>query len=107
MKTPNPVAVALMLKMQIAPEDHRRVTLECLDLFASLKLKPSHYKLISDLILSHLKLTTDEMKDLEIDISGLDMPKQEAIMEIITGWKKEQFEQGREQGREQGHEHPL
>jgi hypothetical protein len=47
-RNPNPVAVALMMKMQIAPEDYRRVTLECLDLFVSLKLKPSHYRLISD-----------------------------------------------------------
>jgi flagellar biosynthesis/type III secretory pathway protein FliH len=81
--------------------------LECLDLFVSLKLKPSHHRLISDLILSDLKLTADEMRDLEIDISKLDMPKQEAIMGIMMGWKEEKFEQGCQKGLELGLEQGI
>jgi predicted ATPase len=42
------------------------------------------------------------MRDLEIDISKLDMQKQEAIMGIKMGWKEEQFEQGCQNGLEQG-----
>lgn len=46
----NPVASALMAKMNIAPEDRPRVKFECLRLLATLRLDPARMQLISGFI---------------------------------------------------------
>lgn len=47
---PNPVASALMAKMNITPEERPRVKAECLRLLATLRLNPAKTKLISGFI---------------------------------------------------------
>ena len=61
---PNPVAAALMAKMQIAPADRTKVKLECLRLLATLRLDPARTKLISGFVDSYLKLTAQETQEL-------------------------------------------
>jgi hypothetical protein len=46
-RNPNPVASALMTKMQVAPKDRPRVKLECLRMLATLKLDKARATLIS------------------------------------------------------------
>lgn len=46
----NPVASALMAKMNIAPEERRQVKLECLRLMATLRLDRAKMQLISGFV---------------------------------------------------------
>src|SRR5437879_3878129 len=60
LRTPNPVASALMSKMQIAPEDRPRVKLECLRMLATLRLDRARATLIGTFMDSYLRLTGSE-----------------------------------------------
>ncbi|MFW6360042.1 MAG: Rpn family recombination-promoting nuclease/putative transposase, partial [Chroococcales cyanobacterium] len=55
LRQPNPVAAALMAKMQIAPEDRPRVKLECLRMLATLQLDPARTQLISGFVDTYLR----------------------------------------------------
>jgi len=90
----NPVAAALMSKMRIAQEDRPRVKLECLLLLTTLKLDPSRVKMISGFIDAYLQLTSDEMDEYRREVSKLDKPDQEAVVEYETSWHRE----GRREG---------
>jgi hypothetical protein len=59
-RTPNPVASALMTKMRIAPEDRPRVKLECLRMLATLKLDKARSTLIGAFMTNYLNLTARE-----------------------------------------------
>ena len=52
----NPVASALMAKMNIAPEDRPRVKSECLRLLATLRLDSARVQMISGFIDTYLRL---------------------------------------------------
>lgn len=56
----NPVASALMAKMNIAPSDRPRVKSQCLRLLATLRLDPARMQLISGFIDTYLRLTVQE-----------------------------------------------
>ena len=67
----NPVASALMTKMQIAKADRPKVKLECLRMLATLKLNPAKTKLISGFIDTYLKLTASEEKLLQQNLDKI------------------------------------
>jgi len=104
---PHPIAAALLLKMGVAPEDHRRVTLICLDMLYSLQLQAAHHKVVSRLILLYSKLTYADIRELEIELSKYNKSKREAIMEVMTDWKKDLIKQGVKKGVEQGIEQGI
>jgi hypothetical protein len=56
----NPVAAALMAKMQIQPQDRPTVKLECLRLLTTLRLDPARMQLISGFIDTYLRLNAQE-----------------------------------------------
>jgi hypothetical protein len=60
LQQPNPVAAALMAKMQIDPVDRPRVKAECLRLLVTLKLDLARMQLISGFVDTYLTLTVDE-----------------------------------------------
>jgi hypothetical protein len=98
----NPVATALMAKMNIAKQDRRRVKYECLRLMSSLNLDPAKMKLISGFIDTYLRLSPEEENLLKAEIATMEPTQQEVIMEIVTSWMEEGLQQGREQGIQQG-----
>ena len=57
---PNPLAVALMARMRIAPADRVRVKLECLRLLIGLGLDPAQQRLIGAFVGIYLPLTATE-----------------------------------------------
>ncbi len=57
---PNPVATALMAKMQIGSAERPRVKAECLRLRVTLRLDPVRMQLISGFVDNYLKLTPEE-----------------------------------------------
>jgi hypothetical protein len=56
----NPVAAALMAKMDIAPEDRPKVKAECLRLLVTLQLDPAKSLLISSFIDTYLRMSQTE-----------------------------------------------
>ncbi len=101
-KHENPVASALMAKMQIAPQDRPKVKLECLRLLVTLKLNPAKMQLISGFVDSYLRLNREENTHFERELEKEQPKKQEAMMEIVTSWMLEGMEKGLEKGLEQG-----
>ncbi|MBD1882048.1 DUF4351 domain-containing protein [Coleofasciculus sp. FACHB-T130] len=94
---PNPVASALMAKMNIEPSDRRRVKFECLRLLATLRLDPAKMQLISGFIDTYLRLSTEQERLLRADIARMEPTEQEVIMRIVTSWMEEGIEQGKQQ----------
>ncbi len=94
----NPVATALMSKMNIAKQDRRQVKYECLRLMSRLNLDPAKMKLISGFIDTYLRLSPEEENLLKAEIATMEPTQQKVIMEIVTSWMEEGIQQGREQG---------
>jgi hypothetical protein len=92
---PNPVASALMTKMNIAPEDRPRVKLKCLRMLATLKLDPARTELIGVFMNSYLRLTANEMNVYNRELQALEPEKKEFIMEVINEWTEMGSVQGR------------
>jgi hypothetical protein len=66
LKQPNPVASALMSKMNFKSEERVKVKLECLRMLATLQLNPAKMQLISGFIDTYLRLNQAEEKQFKI-----------------------------------------
>jgi hypothetical protein len=99
---PNPVAAALMAKMNIAPEDRPRVKLECLRMIATLKLDPARVRLLSGFVDSYLRLDAAEQQVFALNLEEAGLAEKEDVMEIVTSWMEEGIEKGLALGREEG-----
>ena len=95
----NPVATALMSKMNIAPAERPQVKFECLRLLATLRLDPARMRLISGFIDTYLRLSAEEQLLLQADLARIEPREQEVVMQIVTSWMEEGIEQGIEQGK--------
>ena len=93
----NPVASALMAKMNIVPEDRPRVKFECLRLLATLRLDPARMQLISGFIDTYLKLNAAEEKIFQTEIDRISSVEQEVVMKIVTSWMEQGLQQGRQE----------
>ncbi len=94
----NPVAVALMAKMNVNPEDRARLMSECMRMLVTLKLSPARTVLIGSFLEQYLKLSAQQMKQFERVIETFPRDEQEAIMEMTTTW----FKQGKKEGEQLG-----
>ncbi|MBE9146425.1 DUF4351 domain-containing protein [Planktothrix mougeotii] len=95
---PNPVAAALMAKMDFQPQERVRVKLECLRMLVTLQLNPAKIELISGFIDTYLRLNVTEEQQLETELKQANLVEEEQIMEIVTSWMEKGIEQGLEQG---------
>ncbi|MEW6491842.1 MAG: DUF4351 domain-containing protein [Cyanobacteriota bacterium] len=98
---PNPVASALMAKMQMEPQERPTVKIECLQLLASLGLNSAQIQLISGFIDTYLKLSQSEQARFQAELDRIEPRKQEEVMEIVTSWMEEGLQRGRLEGRRQ------
>jgi hypothetical protein len=94
LRTPNPVASALMTKMRIAPEDRPSVKLECLRMLATLKLDRARATLIGTFMNSYLRLTAAENAVYNREVEAIAPPEREVVMKLTNEW----IEQGEAQG---------
>ncbi len=94
----NPVASALMTKMQIATEDRPKVKAECLRLLITLKLDPAKMQLISGFIDVYLNLDESEEQVFRTELGTINSKDREQVMEIVTSWMKTGIKQGRQEG---------
>ncbi len=95
---PNPVAAALMAKMDFQPQERVRVKLECLRMLVTLQLNPAKIELISGFIDTYLRLNTAEEEELNTELKQANLVEEEQIMEIVTSWMEKGIEKGIEQG---------
>ncbi|QFS51815.1 Rpn family recombination-promoting nuclease/putative transposase [Nostoc sphaeroides] len=89
---PNPVAAALMSKMNIRREERPQVKAECLRLLATLKLDPARMQLISGFVDTYLRLDTTEEQVFQAAIDTMGLTEREEIMEIVTSWEQKALE---------------
>nr|WP_019503851.1 DUF4351 domain-containing protein [Pleurocapsa sp. PCC 7319] len=90
----NPIASALMTKMQIAPEDRPQVKAECLRLLVTLKLDPAKMQLISGFIDTYLSLNEAEEQAFRDEIGTIESEEREEVMQIVTSWMRTGIQQG-------------
>jgi Domain of unknown function (DUF4351)/Putative transposase, YhgA-like len=93
----NPVATALMSKMNIATAERRQVKFECLRLLATLRLDSARMRLISGFIDTYLRLNAEEERLLQVDIDSIEPREKEAVMQIVTSWMEEGISQGKQE----------
>ncbi|MEO0646637.1 MAG: DUF4351 domain-containing protein, partial [Cyanobacteria bacterium J06650_10] len=103
----NPIAAALMAKMQIAPEDRPKVKAECLRLLVTLKLDPARMQLIIGFVDTYLKLTPAEESVFETALEQVAPDTRGRVVEILTSWERRGIEKGREEGREEGRQSQI
>jgi flagellar biosynthesis/type III secretory pathway protein FliH len=103
----NPVATALMAKMQIAPRDRPKVKVQCLRVLATLRLDPAKSGLIGAFIENYLRLNANEIKQYQQELAKLPVAEKEATMKLMTSWEQKGIEEGLRQGLEQGLEQGL
>ena len=95
----NPVAAALMSKMNIAQEDRPRVKLECLRLLVSLELDPARMELISGFVDTYLNLDAQEEQAFQSQLGTINLEEQEQIMQLTTSWEQRGIAKGLQEGR--------
>ena len=98
----NPIASALMAKMQIVPEDRPKVKAQCLRLLVTLKLDPAKMQLISGFIDIYLNLDEAEEQVFQTELGTIESEEREQVMQIVTSWMRTGIEQGRQEGLEEG-----
>jgi len=85
----NPVAAALMSKMQFAPEERPQVKAECLRILATLRLDPARTRLISGFVDTYLRLNQQEEQVFQAAVDKLEVTEREGIMQIVTSWAEQ------------------
>jgi hypothetical protein len=85
----NPVASALMAKMNIPRKDPPKVILLCLPLLATLKLDPAKTLLISGFVDTYLRLNGQEERILLNGLQSIDPVERKSVMEFVTSWMEQ------------------
>lgn len=93
----NPVAAALMAKMNIPVKERPQVKAECLRLLTTLKLDPARMQLISKFIDVYLDLNSAEKEIFKATVDKIGLSKEEVYMEITTSWGREAAQKTREE----------
>ncbi len=102
MNQSNPVASALMSKMQMDTQERPMVKLVSLQLLSRLGLNPAQVQLISGFIDTYLRLNAEEEAVFQQQLARIAPVEQEEVMEIVTSWMEEGIQRGRVEGRLEG-----
>lgn len=87
--TTNPVAIALMARMRIAPNDRWRVKAASLRLLVGARLSPSQQRIISQFMDVYLPLQAAEREAFQAEVASFATVEREAVMDIVTSWQRE------------------
>lgn len=101
-KHENPIAAALMAKMNIVREDRARVKSECLNLLSKLKRNPAESRLIGEFVDTYLRLSTYEMTEYENLQNRLHENERKELVKMTTSWERKGIKQGLQRGLEKG-----
>ncbi len=96
LRHPNPVAAALLSKMDYSQEEKVRVKVEFLKMLVRLKLDPARMQLLAGFFDSYLVLTREEEAQVQAQLAR-ELPLEEVaqMTEILTSWHKRGMEEGR------------
>ncbi len=92
---PNPVASALMAKMQISAVDRPLVKAECLRLLVSLELDPARIQLISTFVSTYLRLNATDALRFEQRVAEFIPPQKEQAVRLLNEWQLKGIELGK------------
>jgi Domain of unknown function (DUF4351) len=98
----NPIATALMSKMNIAPADRVKVKVEMLRLFSTMKLNREKMTIVAKMMNSYLKLTSEEQRKVRSDVKKFEPKRKKVVMEYLNIWEQAGFDKGIKQGTQQG-----
>jgi hypothetical protein len=94
LNNPNPIAAALMSKMNFTKEERAKVKLECLRMLVTLQVDPARMQLISGFVDTYLRLNKTENEIFETQLKEIGLVEEEKIMEIVTSWMERGIETG-------------
>lgn len=94
----NPVAAALMAKMNIPREERPQVKAECLRLLITLRLDPARMQLISGFVGVYLDLNAAEEEVFKATADRMGLTNEEVYMEMVTSWEREGIKTERRAG---------
>jgi hypothetical protein len=97
-QTPNPIASALMAKMNIAPAERAKVKLECFRLLVTLKLNPAKMHLIAGFVDTYLELSRAEFEEFHRELVKEQPKKRKEAMQITGNWARENWLKGQQEG---------
>jgi predicted transposase YdaD len=98
----NPVAAALMTRMNVAKKDRPRVKLEALKSIASQRLDPARTEVVSYFVDTILPLDAAEQQEFDERLEAAGMQQKEAIMDMTTSWELRGRERGLAEGMAEG-----
>ncbi len=104
---PNPVAAALMVRMNLAPADRVRVKAEILRLLLTLRLRPEKAQLILGFVETYLELTAKEELRLRRKIDTLSEEDQAKIMKMLLPGERAGLRKGRQEGIQKGRQEGI
>ncbi len=99
---PNPIAAALMARMNIATEDRPYAKLECLRMIATAKISARKTRVLTSFVDAYLQLNSVEQEIFQREVAKIEPRRRTKIMELTTSWKEEGIKQGLQQGMQQG-----
>jgi hypothetical protein len=85
----NPVAAALMAKMNIPTAERPLVKAECLRLLTTLRLDPARMQLISGFVGVYLELNAAEEEIFKDTVGRMGLNDEEVYMKMMTSWERE------------------
>ena len=94
----NPVAVAFLAKMKVAPEDRVEVKLQCMRDLIALRLDRKQEAIVSEFIDTYLVLSESEEHSYELALERMNATERGRIMEVRMSWR----ERGKAEGKALG-----
>ena len=98
----NPVAAALLSKMEYQKQERVQVKLEFLRMLVKMELDPARMTLLAGFFETYLRLNTAETRELEEEMGKMDDKEAEKMMELTTSWEERGRLKGRIEGRNEG-----
>ncbi|NER29686.1 MAG: flagellar assembly protein H [Symploca sp. SIO1C4] len=107
LKYDNPVALALMAKMRMAPSERAQVKAECLRLLVTLRLDREKMAFIFGFIGTYLPLNDEEEEQFQQALEHMDLGTKESVMEFVTDWQEKGRKQGLYEGRQESKQEDI
>ncbi|MGI9952910.1 DUF4351 domain-containing protein [Moorellaceae bacterium AZ2] len=102
-KSDNPVAAALLSKMDYSPRERRRLKIEFTRMVTRMQLDPAKLGLITAIFDTYLGLSPEEEKEVEEMLrKELSTEEVKKVMELRTSWHIKGWQEGLQQGIQQG-----
>jgi predicted transposase YdaD len=101
-RSENPIASALMAKMRFDVADRPLVKLQCLRLFATLRLDEDKQSVITEFINTYLKLTAAETRALVREMQTIEPEEAKSVQKATSEFFDMGLRKGKREGKRQG-----